>query len=188
MKKTVSDAVEYYGVHWDGIPIGAALYNNGVRWLVSVNNLSGHGWHLVCTRAEFEAEVERRKYASMAESVGEAANLVVNSENIADTEQWANAEWIGKYMPPVGCECEILLSPAAGWVTFVPEHYGSKYVIGKTSKREISRRLGKVKFRPLKTPQDREAEEMAKALEPYCNLTVEQAKKAIKAGVRLYKP
>lgn len=74
-------------------------------------------------------------------------------------------EWDGEGYPPVGHQCEIWLSPEAGYVPFVPDYYGKRFVVGRINEgREVARRLCKAKFRPLRTQRQIETEDLARDL------------------------
>lgn len=163
MKKTVSDAVEYYDSDWPFVPSGFVLFfcELGKVWRFDSANFDHPDWQFVCTRAEFEAEVERRKCLS----------------NLVDSYN----EMMGKRpLPEVGDEYNTSFGP----VTIVAVDRGSFRVCVRHQVSGLHL-IGYEQLLPLKTPQDREAEEMVAALEPYCNLTVNEAKRAIEAGVKV---
>ncbi|MCS7522502.1 hypothetical protein N0070_19850 [Pseudomonas aeruginosa] len=99
-------------------------------------------------------------------------------------------EWDGQGLPPVGIECET-------WHVYQPDDItirkilfmGSSLVVMSDKFRgEVTGRLEKVQFRPIRTPEQIAAEEREKAIEEMCfaeeTLTVKQAKALYEAGYR----
>lgn len=89
------------------------------------------------------------------------------AQKAEDSSGWARpkVEWDGEGYPPIGHQCEIWLSPEAGYVPFVPDYYGKRFVVGRANQgREIARRLCKAKFRPARTQRQIETEDLARDL------------------------
>lgn len=186
MKKTVSDAVDYFNGVWpqqdhDKETMVFGIYSREF-WAQSRDDLDPEDEQLVCTRAEFEAEVERRKAADELTQLGQA---------MGDYD----VEWDGKGLPPVGCKV-VSDTSSSGDTEFIVTGYrvmpslsgGNSLhrvfvdLVYASDQKTTNSRLLKDVF-PLKTKEDLEAEEMVELMQDYCNLTVEQAKKAIKDGI-----
>lgn len=159
MKKTVSDAVERFGGVWGGFAQGMSLYwDDQDGWIYC--NGEFHGADFVCTRAEFEAEAERRKHV----------NHVVHSDTLVEpgtSDAWKELEvsekWNGEGLPPVGELCEAAYTPQIDryWPNAQLICVDDGYVFFKREgkNKPLIRSIGAVKFRPLKTKEEREREE-----------------------------
>lgn len=113
-RKTVSDAVDFFDGVWPDIiemPDADGWWFNGEREMCWASYTNG-AWILdvVCTREQFEAEVERRKGEEWTHvrSNGELCNVLYEDEKVqlirgecGTTAIWARERYATKRKPPI---------------------------------------------------------------------------------------
>lgn len=79
-RKTVSDAVDYFGEDWCGEYKSIYEHDDGSMSTINHEPFANQmkGWRKVCTREEFEAEVERRKGEESIDKKAEWYAIEVN--------------------------------------------------------------------------------------------------------------
>lgn len=121
-RKTVSDAVEYYKGVWSLGELDILFWSETYECYGDYS-LKAEVAYKVCTREEFEAEVERRK----------------------------GGEWSGKGKPPAGTKCKIFRRDWDEWEEGEILFMGKLHVVFKSeSRKECAWDLEECEFKPIK--------------------------------------